>query len=161
MSRSRWLPILLALAVLALASLACGSSDQSGTKVGSTGGDASPTQAAKTATYKIGDVVKVGKHTIVLNSAKVSQNTLIANFTVENQGSKEFTVSSLLSFEAKDAEGTKLDLDIVHCSNMIDGAVDGFDKRKGNICWDAATVPARIYYRADMLGEGAVIWQLQ
>jgi hypothetical protein len=182
----RWIPILIALSVLVLATIACGSSN-TGEKVTSQPGSqpaaAQPTgqssgQSAATKptsqpaatqapaqpkpqTYNAGDVVKVEDHTIVLNAATVNGNTLVANFTVDNQGTKDLAVSSMLSFDAKDSEGSKLDQAIVDCpSGHFDGKVLPGDKLKGNICW---TVPSgasdiRIYYTASLFGSGAVVW---
>ena len=161
----KWLPILIPAAVLLIASLACGTSN-TGEKVGSTPSASQPaaTQApAKAQTYKVGDMVKVQDHTIVLNSAKVDGGALVANFSIDNPGSKEIAVSSVISFEAKDSEGTKLEQDIMNCpSGGLDGKVLAGDKLKGNICWKAAAGAKgiRIYYTASLLGSGAVVWAL-
>jgi Domain of unknown function (DUF4352) len=178
----KWVPILIAAAVLLVASLACGTSN-TGEKVGSTPAASQPaaTQAAsgpaatqvatqapaptqapvQVQTYKVGDMVKVQDHTIVLNSAKVDGGALVANFTIDNPGSTELNVSSVMSFDAKDSEGTKLDQDIMNCpSGSLDGKVLAGDKLKGNICWKVAggTKGIRIYYTASLLGTGAVVW---
>ena len=161
----RGFPILIAAGTLLIATLACGSSN-TGEKVGSTqtGSQPAATQApAKMQTYKAGEVVEVQGYTIVLTSTKVQSGTLVANFSVNNPGSKEIAVSSMLSFEAKDGEGTKLEQDIVDCpSGGLDGKVLAGDKLKGNICWKApaGATGIRIYYTASLLGSGAVVWEL-
>lgn len=148
-----------AILILALAALACGSS-QGGTKVEEKG--TSPTATAVTVqTYKIGDVIQVKDHTITLNSVDFSGNVLKANFTVENKGSSDLAVSSAMSFNAKDTEGTKLEQEIFECSPLLDGKVLPGDKSKGNICWKGAVNgPFRIYYEASLFGSGAVVWEV-
>lgn len=147
----------IALAVLILVSLACGSSS-TGVKVGeSTSNPAAvPPQVQ---VYKIGDVVQVGNQTIVLNSAGVQGTQLGANFTIENKGSSDLTVSAMLSFTAKDSEGTKLDSDF-NCAGLNGKVLPG-DKLKGDICWTGATkAPFKIYYEAELFSTGAVVWQV-
>ena len=154
----------LALIVLALASLACGSSN-TGTKVETS---KSTTQSATTApakvdVYKAGDVVQVKDQTIVLNKAEVQGGMLKANFTIENKGSQDLNVSSMLSFSAKDSEGSKLEQAIMDCgSSSLDGKVLPADKLKGDICWKASTGDTfKIYYQASLLGSGAVVWEVK
>jgi hypothetical protein len=148
---------LLAIAVIFWVTLACGGSS-SGVKVGTT--SPSTSAPAQVTTYKIGDIVQVGDQTIVLNSAEFQGNTLHANFTVENKGTSDLTVSSLMSFSAKDSEGTKLDQDY-SCTPGLDGKVLSGDKLKGNICWSGATTATvKIYYEAELFSSGAVVWEI-
>ena len=122
-----------------------------------------PTSApASVQIYKIGDIVQVGNVTVVLNSANLQGGKLSANFTIENKGSKDLAVSSLLSFSAKDSEGTKLDQDIIDCgTGSLDGKVLPGDKLKGNICYGGVkTSNAKIYYEAELFSSGAVVWQV-
>jgi hypothetical protein len=96
----------------------------------------------------------------VLNSAEFQGDILQANFTVENNGS-DLNVSSLLSFSAKDNEGSKLDQSISSCSPGPDGKILPGDKLKGNICWSRATkTPINIYYEAELFSSGAVVWEI-
>lgn len=163
--------IILIVATLVFGSLACGSSSNTGTKIGETGGQQSgsagqepaATKApAQVQVYKVGDVIELNDHTIVLNSAEVKGNILHANFTIENKGSSDLAVSSIISFSAKDNEGTKLEQNIMDCgSAMLDGKVLPSDKVKGDICWNGATkLPVKIYYQANLLGSGAVVWEI-
>ena len=150
---------LLAIAALIIATLACGS-DNTGQKVGESG--TLPTSTPpKTEVYKRGDVIQVGEHTIVLNNAEFQGNELKANFTIENQGADDLSVSSLLSFEAKDIEGVKLEQEIFDCGSSLDGKVLPGDKLKGDICWSGATTDVvKIYYTAELFGSGAVVWEV-
>jgi len=151
---------LIAVMVLALAALACGGSN-TGEKVDEQ--EPAPTATVGVETYAVGDVVKVQDHTIVLNEASIQNNMLQANFTVENTGTDELAVSSLMSFEAKLDDGTKLEQEIFDCpSSGLDGSVLSGDKLKGWICWSGATsTPVKIYYRPSMLGSGAIVWEIE
>ncbi len=152
--------VTLAIVFILAATLACGSSN-AGTQIG-TSAPAAATQAPQLQIYHVGDVVQVQDHTIVLNSASLNNGNLQANFTVENKGAKELAVSSLMSFEAKSSDGTKLEQAIFDCpSGGLDGTVLPGDKLKGNICWTGATGgAARIYYTASLFGSGAVVWEV-
>jgi Domain of unknown function (DUF4352) len=132
------------LAVLILVPLSCGASSY--------------------VTHKVGDVIQVGDNTIVLNNAKLQGGKLSANFTIENKGTKDLAVSSLVNFSAKDSEGTKLEREIFHCGTagaVLDGKVLPGDKLKGNICWKGATTDTvKIYYEAALFGSGTVVWEI-
>jgi hypothetical protein len=152
-----------ALAALVLVTLACvcGSSN-SGQKVGeatTTSPNSAPAQAT---TYKVGDIVQVGDGTIVLNSAALQGGKLQANFTIENKGTTDMNVSSLLSFTAKDSEGTKLESNFMDCgSSSLDGKILPNDKLKGDVCWQGATTNSvKIYYEAELFGSGAIVWEI-
>ncbi len=151
---------LLATVVLVAASLACGSSN-TGQKVGESG--TSPTSAPPTVeVYQAGDIIQVGEHTIVLNSAEFQGNVLKANFTIENKGSSDLTISSMLNFEAKDSEGTKLEQEIFDCGPGLDGKILPGDKLKGDICWSGAVTDViKIYYTAELFGSGAIVWEVK
>ena len=62
--------------------------------------------------FNNGDVVEVQDHRITLTSAAYNNGILQLNYLIENTGKKEITISSLMSFSAKDNEGTKLDTGI-------------------------------------------------
>lgn len=151
--------LIVVIITLGLATLACGS-DQSGEKVDEK--EVATKPPPKVETYKAGDVIKVKEHTIVLNEATISAGILKANFTVENKGSEDLNVSSLLSFNAKDDEGSKLEQEIFDCdTSSLDGTVLPGDKLKGSICYKGATAtPIKIYYEASLLGSGAVVWEV-
>ncbi len=150
-----------ALAALVMVAVACVcSSNNSGQKIGETTSvpNSAPPQVT---TYKIGDVIQAGDGTVVLNSASIQGGVLRANFTIENKGTTDMNVSSMLSFSAKDSEGTKLEQEIFDCSPGLDGKVLPNDKLKGNICWKGATTsPIKIYYEAELFGSGAVVWEI-
>ncbi len=148
---------LIAFLLLVALTLACGESN-TGEKVGEQGeSSSSPTVAV----YTVGDIIKVGDHTIVLNSAEFQGNVWKANFTIENKGADEINVSSMMSFYARDSEGTKLEQKLFDCGASFDGKVLPGDKIKGDICWSgAATDSIKIYYEAELFGSGAVVWEV-
>lgn len=121
-----------------------------------------PTPPPSVQTYSIGDVITVKDHTIVLNSVDLAENILKANFTLTNNGSEGEQVSSLLSFEAKDTEGVKLESSIFDCGASFSGEVLPGDKLKGDICWEVTgDAPYRIYYRANVFETGAIVWEIE
>ena len=50
--------------------------------------------------FEVGDLIEVKDHTARLNSIAYLGNVLVANFTFENHGDSDITVSSLLSFSS-------------------------------------------------------------
>ena len=142
-------------AMIVLVLLACGSSNQ-GQKVD--GGDQAP--APEVTIYAPGDTVQVESHTIVLNEARFEGDVLHADFTIQNQGSDELNVSSLLNFSARAEDGRKLAVTL-SCGPMVDGKVLTGDRIRGEVCWKDATAPVKIYYRANLIGEGAVVWEVK
>ncbi len=162
-------PIYIATFILFALACVCSSQTPSATpqKVGdnTTVPNAAPTTPA-IQIYKIGDVIQVGTSTVALNSASIdASNVLHANFTIENQGSKDLNVSSILLFEAKGSDGTKLEQEIIDCeSGSLDGTVLPGDKLKGNICWHGVmTDSLKIYYQANLFSssQSTVIWEIK
>ncbi len=114
----------------------------------------------KVEVFGVGDVVQIQDHTIVLNSVEFRENVLQANFTIENQGSSDVAVSSMLSFDARKRDGTTLEQEIFDCGASLDGSVIPGDKLRGDICWSGASLDdgIKIYYEAGLFGEGAIVW---
>lgn len=111
--------------------------------------------------FEIGDLVEVEEHQIRLNSVAYEGDVLVANFTIENMGSSDLNVSSLLSFSAKRGDGTLLDQEFFDCGTSgLDGSVLPNDLIRGDICWSGANPEdeIRLYYGASLFGQGAVIW---
>jgi len=148
--------VLIVVSVLILAALACGSSD-TGIKIDEI--DTATRTPVEVETYDVGDVIEIKGRTIVLNSAKLSGKILQANFTIENKGDSEFTISTMASFNARDSEGTKLSEDIFDCGPSLGGTILAGDKSKGNVCYEiTGNAPYKIYYEATLFGSGAVVW---
>lgn len=155
--------LLMVLVVLVAVALACAGSDDgnSGEVVGNaTQVPTSPPAQAQT--HAVGEIIQVQDHMIVLNSYEFQDNLLKANFTIENRGSEEITISSLLSFSARDNQGTQLEIEIFDCgTSSLDGSVLPGDLLRGDICWSgASTDTVKIYYEASLLSSGAVVWEV-
>jgi hypothetical protein len=152
--------IAIAILMLVLAILACGG-ETTGTAVST---NTPPPEAQEPVTpdrYGVGDVIQVENHTISLNSVEWVGNMLKVNFTIENKGSDEITISSFLLFSARNFEGEKLDQEIFDCSPGLDGSVLAGDRLRGNICYKGAdATPIRIYYEATLFGRGAIVWEV-
>jgi hypothetical protein len=144
-----------AVCLLIVVALACGDSN-AGSKVGT----AAPGAPAAAQIYAVGDVVQVKDHTITLNSAALTGDVLKANFTIENKGTSDLAISSMMSFSAKNSDGTKLDLEF-GCGASMDGKVLPGDKLRGDICWKGAAKPVKMYYTANFLSSGAVVWEVK
>lgn len=112
--------------------------------------------------YQAGEPAPVEGQIVTLNSAAVSGSILKANFTVENKGSEEFTVSSLMSFYARDPQGMRLESEYFDCGSSLDGKVLPADKLKGDVCWQTGGASEfTLYYEASMLGKGAAVWKVK
>ena len=110
--------------------------------------------------HQVGDLIEVDEHTIRLNSVEYQETVLIANFTIENQGSSDLNVSRMLSFSARKSDGTKLEQEIFDCgTSSLDGKVLGGDRLRGSICWSGIGPDdgTKIYYEAELFGSGAVV----
>lgn len=167
------LKVLFSLGALLIASLACsGGNSNQGTiitpvpqQVEQGGQSASTTsqegQSSAVNIYEVGDLIEVEEYTIRLNKVEYQRGILLANFTIENRGSSDLTVSSLLSFSARQADGTDLEQSLFDCGTSgLDGSVLPGDKLRGDICWSDARVDAgiKIYYKANLFAQGAIVW---
>ena len=154
----------LAACALFAASLACGSSN-AGVLIGTQTPvviAAATSDSQSSTIYHVGDVIQLDDHTIVLDSARIVATQLQANFTVENTGSQDVNVSSLLSFDARLMDGTQLDQDIFDCpGGPLDGKVLPGERLKGSLCWTGVIGNAvRIQYTPNLFGRGATVWQI-
>ncbi len=110
--------------------------------------------------YKAGDIITTGQTNITLNTAEYRGNVLYANFTIENISNEEVSISSLLLFEAKSDDGTKLEQEIFDCETSLDGSILPGDKLKGSICWSNATTnTAKIYFSPLFSGQ-TIVWEV-
>lgn len=177
--------IIILVAVIFLTSLACGTSNNTGSKVGEMETtpieqDAvepteepevvteappvvteAPTEAVKLQEkYKVGDIISLSDQIIVLTGAEFKESLLVADFVVGNTSNEFTSVSSLISFSARNADGTTLEQEWFDCGSGLDGAIAPGDKLKGKICWQNAAPGAKIYYEANLFSSGAVIWEV-
>ncbi len=177
MNRRSFRTLIILVMVLFLTSLACGSSDNVSTKVGEI--ETAPTEQnateppsalvvteAPTETvklqdkYKVGDIISLPNQIIVLTGAEFKGNLLVADFMIGNTGNEFQSVSSLVSFSARSADGTTLEQEWFECGSSVDGVIAPGDKLKGKICWTNATPGTKIYYEANLFNSGAVIWEV-
>jgi len=111
--------------------------------------------------YEVGDLIEIKEHTIRLNSIEYQGSILVANFTVENHGSSDLAVSSMLSFSAKKEDGTLLEQEYFDCGTSgLDGSILPGDKLRGDVCWSGVSPDSgiKVYYEASLFGQGAVVW---
>ena len=122
-----------------------------------------PDPQLKVDVYKVSDLIQLQDHTIVLNNAEFLGNVLKANLTIENQGSSDVDVSSMLSFYARTRDGSSLEQEYFDCGTSFDGSVIPGDKLTGDICWSGANPEdgIRIYYEDELFGSGAVVWLVE
>ena len=161
----------LGIGVLALASMACGKGDTgeaprkvepgAATMPAADDAAAQPTAAAAER-FKVGDTVALADHQITLESVKRDgENNLVAVFVVENTGAKDLNVSSLISFEAKDANGNKGQIAIFADSDTagLDGKVLSGDKLRGHVAWSGLGAGVKIHYTPGFLSDKRVTWE--
>lgn len=111
---------------------------------------------------KVGDVIEANNQLVTLNSVQTTNNRLMANFTIENQGTEDVNVSSLMSFHAKTADGVVLDQDIFDCGTSLDGSILSGDKLRGDICWQTGGIsPIYLYYDSDVFSSGTIVWAVE
>lgn len=172
------------LAVLALASTACGGTDEpAGTLAEPTAAvvaeateapAAEPEATATTAapsTFKAGDVVNITDTgaTITLESvSKLPSGEVAGVFVYDNTtGKEEQIVSSMIGFDLKDGNGNKAAPTIVFegapAPSGLDGTVAIGDKLRGYIAWkmDGMSGPLKIQYAPNFLDAGnTIVWDL-
>lgn len=168
--------------VIFITSMACGSSDNVGEKVGEIE-NAPAEQSAVNSTedpivetedpttvpteavqlkdkYAVGDIIATPNQIIVLTGAEFLNNLLVANFYIGNTSSEFASISSLISFSARNSDGTTLEQEWFECSPGLDGTVAPGDKLKGKICWKNASPGAKIYYEENLFSSGAITWEI-
>ena len=169
------LPLCALLGVLALVIMACGSSANAGTSVG-TSGNSTTTSGSSTSNkhFKVGDQVKVGDTFIVtVNSFKTNPGDdffkpksgnqfVVVDVTLKNVGSDEQNISSLLQFTLKDATGQKYDETIISSATPPDGKLAAGDTIKGQIAYEVAATQHdfTFAFEADIISSGQTIWDL-
>jgi len=175
---------LVVVGALILASIACSSSgDNTGKKVGEITNTQEPAQVGKPTTensqppasqptekpsptpkqesFKTGDVIELKDTRIALNGGEYTGKILKLNFSILNTGSDDLNVSSMLSFSAKDGEGSKLDQEIIDCGTSIDGKVLPGDVVRGDVCYTMANPGKfKVYFENNLFSSGAVVWDL-
>lgn len=114
---------------------------------------------ASAASHVVGEVVKGDGFEVVLNKAEFIGNKLKANFTISNKGNKDLKLS-ILSYEAKNDDGSKLHQEII-CGTSAGGTVLPDDKLKGDVCWDGAVSPVKLYFKSTLFGGSTIVWEVK
>lgn len=172
------LAILLGFAIILGALIACGESNNTGV-ASSTSNNTSQAQSTPAAAshFKVGDVVKVGNTwQVTVNSVKTSQGDdfskpgagniyVIIDVTVKNISSQEQTISSLLNFTYKAADGTqgKESILTTGVSPSPDGKVAAGDVVKGDLVYEvpAAQKTGTLAFQADITSGGETVWDVK
>ncbi len=161
----------LGIGMLVLATMACGNSAQTevprkvepdAASAPAEDAGAGEATAARPETFAVGDTVALSDHQITLESASRNGDKLLAVFVVENTGSKDISISSLMSFEAKDQDGNKGQSDIFVETDTggLDGTVLPGDKLRGHVAWSGLGDGVRIHYTPGLLDDRRVIWEV-
>ena len=114
--------------------------------------------------FKVGEVIELEGQKIILNLVKIVGNVVKANFTIENTGTEDIIVSSLMLFSVQSPDGTKMNQNLTDCgTNLIDGGLFSGDKVKGDICWSTnGATDLKIYYNPTLLDGGdTVVWEVK
>lgn len=113
--------------------------------------------------HSLGEEVKMGDRTVVLEDAKIENGILQLTFVVTNTGSRRIEVGGFYSFMAKNNEGEILESDYFNCnSNSLDTSLIPNDKVKGVLCFTYQDpAPVKIYYEPDPINEDVYVWQIQ
>lgn len=120
------------------------------------------------AAHAIGEVVDIGKGATmtVESAAKNADGDLVVILAVDNSaGSESLAMSSMIGFEAKDADGNKgaysLQLTPPEGANTpLDGTVAPGDKLRGYLAFKGLGAGAKLVYLANLFGSDRVTWDL-
>ncbi|MEN6435175.1 MAG: hypothetical protein ABFD58_05075 [Anaerolineaceae bacterium] len=180
-------PFYIFILVFLTISLACGSSDNAGSKVGEADSTktkentpeavpskevviaatqeptitVAPTEIIKPREkFSVGDIIELPDQIIVLTGAEFKGSVLVADFVIGNTSDEFISISSMLSFYARSADGTNLDTEFFDCGTSIDGPIAPGDKLRGRVCWEGAAPGTKIYYEENRFDTGAIIWEI-
>jgi hypothetical protein len=121
-----------------------------------------PTPIPTPVIYKVGEAIDFGGATITLNTAAIQpDNILFTEFLIENKGTKNLDISSMLMFNARNSDGTKLDQEFVNCGSSLDGTILPGDKLKGNVCWNKAADDVKIYFQPALFNDTIIVWEIK
>ena len=147
--RRRW-PWVVGILLIVLIAIIAAASANSG-KGTPTSANGSPTAAPGNSAHKVGDAVTIGGWQVVVNGVTTSNgdsftqpktgNTFVLiDVTVTNTASSTQPVSSLISFDMKDASGQKYTETIVSgAPNPPDGNVAAGSKVRGTLAYELPT----------------------
>jgi hypothetical protein len=117
----------------------------------------------KGTTYNSGDAV-INKGIVAkLVSARLEAGTLSAAFLIYNGGQKDVSISSMVSFEAKDSEGAKGKFKFATQGTQLDGTLVPGDTLKGTLSWEFSPKASdlKIYYTDNLFLGDTIVWSAQ
>jgi len=176
----------IALAILLLVSLACGSSTSPSLVATSvppadSGSQEQPTQAqaapAVQQNYKVGDVVAIGDHVLVVlgwenvpagdfSKPDAGKKFVAVELLIVNNSQSSMSVSTLLQMTMKDDTGQKYDVDFMASTEIGGGSVDGElapgEKVRGKVGFQVGenAQGLQFVFDADVWGSGKVFVDL-
>lgn len=169
------LKIVFAVAILALALLACGESGNATSNTGSAvTPQASSTTSAAPKAFKVGDLVKLDNWQVKVNSVKTSTGGqftspktgniyLEVSVTLQNLSSETQDVSSLISFKLADSTGQSYTETVVEgAPNTPDGKVTANGKITGTLAYEVPKTMKSfsLSFTPDLTSTDQATWNL-
>lgn len=111
----------------------------------------------------MGDAV-VNKNVVIkLTSAKFETGVLKAQFVLYNGGQQNVTISSLMSFDAKDGDGNKGKYQISTDAPSLDGGLVPGDTLRGTLVYgfDPGAKGLKLYYTDSLFGGDTIVFGIQ
>lgn len=167
---------LVAAVILTLGLAACGSEPEKvgETKSSSSTSNASKSDSGKARTFKVGDVVQLKNYKVTVNKIRTDNGGEVSkpkdgnvffyvDCTIENISKEEQTVSSILMFKVRDADGRSLEQAIPeHQNGELDGKVAAGQKLSGEYVVEAPKdkTGLKLVFDGSLFGGKQVIVQL-
>jgi hypothetical protein len=169
----RFIPFI-ALCIVVGALIACGGSDNTGTKAGTNEG-ASTKAAAPAQHFKVGDPVKVGNDwSVTVNSVKADTGGqysslksgdvyLLVDVSMTNISNQEQTTSSIIDWTLKGTDGQKYDSSFFSgAPSAPDGKIEAGSPAKGTLSYEvpSSVKSFQLSFAPSILSGGQTIWDL-
>lgn len=122
----------------------------------------SATPTSELPPHKIGEAVEAENQVVTLNSVGFEGTILKANFSLENKGANEITVSVLLAFSAQDSQGKKLG--VAYCGgSALDNRVKPGEIKSLDLCWSGGEPGADImlFYEPALFKSNPISWLIK
>lgn len=128
----------------------------------------------KTETFNIGDTIKMGDLTIVVNAVRTDQGNefikpdegniyYIIDVTIENNGEEEVAISSLAMFKLYDSEGYNYSITVgPDTKGQLDGNLGSGRKMRGELVYEIPTDAKglELVFESDIFGKGQAVIKL-
>lgn len=140
-------------------------------------GDAGDGDSSGAKQAKVGDTVKLGDWEIRVNDVtdpvkssnefmtpEAGNRWVSVNATVSNKSDKPETVSSMMCFDLRDAEGQKFETTITGSTgSQLDGEVPAGGRLKGSVAFEvpeSVKSGLELHFKCDLLSSGSAIISL-